>query len=65
MEVDESIILEQDAFRGLCEGLSVASHASDGGYRQHLKKIQCGCVGDNYGFDLYYYIFRLVLGGLC
>lgn len=38
MEVDESIILEQDAFRGLCEGLSVASHASDGGYRQHLKK---------------------------
>ena len=38
MEVDDSIILEQDAFRGLYEGLSVASHASDGGYRQHLKK---------------------------
>ena len=38
MEVDDSIILEQHAFRGLYEGLSVASHASDRGSTQHLKK---------------------------
>ena len=65
MEVDESIILEQDASVDCAKVCRWPLMPVTADTDSISKKFQCGCVGYNYGVVLYYYIFRLVLGGLC